>query len=277
MSPKVVLYTFAGRKPNMELQLPLVRRILDEHSEVRFDIWNLTKTARDDFYVQSLGGPGVRVRQDFQRVLPWWRRFDKVWHYYTQGKYADTLFVKIDDDVVFLETERWDDFIAAVRAAPGIITSALTINNGASTPLIPGQLATFKKLKMPLLDVHLHGTYARFSHDFALEHWDELIDMQPEAVATKDWMSINAIAYDWTIGCKVAELLGQQSPAGIAGRKFKRGQIIGDEGACNMFPRQVFRGFLAAHLTFGPQELPEEIWTEYRKRYAEVGRLYLER
>lgn len=275
---EVVMYCFAGRKENLLLQMPLYQRVLDEHPEVQIDIWKLTRLKRDAEFVERISGhPRLRVRTDFQRVQPWWKRFDHVWRHYTHKQYRDTLFVKIDDDVVFWETDRFGDFLQAAREAPGTISSALTINNGASAPLIPGMQHWIDSMDLPLLDVHLSGEWARAAHDHAIANWDELIGMPVVAKATEDWLSINMIAYDWETGCRVTKPLGEQPALHIAGRDFTLGQTLGDEGSCNMQPRQIVQGFLAAHLTFGPQELPADVWQEYRNQYAALGRAYLDR
>lgn len=272
----VVLYTFAGRAENMELQMPLYQRVLEENPNVRLDVWNLTKLFRDSEYVKRIRGDRIRVRNDFYKIRPWWKRFDHVWRHYAKPEYKGTHFVKIDDDVLFWQPDRFAEFVKESYMAPGVITSALTINNGASIAHTPGMAKEFKKLKMPLLDVHLHGRFAEFAHEFAQEHWDELLQMTMDPRPTEDWMSINMIAYDWETGCRVAQELGNPHPEEIAGRTFGDG-FIGDEGSCNLQHRMVLQGFLAAHLTFGPQELPKEQWQQYRKWYAEAGRRYLER
>lgn len=279
MTENIIFYTFAGRAENMAIQLPLIRRILAENEDVRFDVWNLTKLFRDEEYVKRIKrGPGERlsVRHDFHNIRPWWRRFDYVWRFYSQPQYKGTLFVKIDDDVVFLQTDRFKEFIEAARSAPDKVTSALTINNGASIKHTPGMTGEFRKLKIPLLDVHEHGEFAAMAHEYALKHWDKLLNMSVKPVTTEDWLSINLIAYDWALGREIVDQLGKPSPPEISGRSFNKGTFIGDEGACNLFPRQIVKGFLAAHLTFGPQKLPKEQWNDYRRQYSELGRLYLE-
>ena len=41
------MFCFGGRRANMELQLPFVRRILDEHTDVEYHLWNLARNAED--------------------------------------------------------------------------------------------------------------------------------------------------------------------------------------------------------------------------------------
>lgn len=43
MNFRVILFVFAGRRPNMELQLPFARRILEEHPNTEYHVWNLAR------------------------------------------------------------------------------------------------------------------------------------------------------------------------------------------------------------------------------------------
>jgi hypothetical protein len=274
----VVLYVFAGRRENMELQMPFIHRALDENPWLTVDIWNLTKLYRDAEYVRGIKtSPRLRVRNDYYHVKPWWKRFDCVWREYTKPQYQDTHFVKVDDDVVFWEADAFGQFVESSMLTPGVISSALTINNGASVAHTPGMQARFNTLDIPLLDVHESGEFARLSHTYFLTHWQQLLGLPVEAKPIEDWLSINMISYGWGTGVQVATQLGKPSPSVLCGRPFRPDAVIGDEGACNTVRRQVIQGFLAAHLTFGPQELPKEEWAMFRKEYAELGRRYLAR
>ena len=57
---------------------------------------------------------------------------------------------------------------------------------------------------------------------------------------------------------------------------FRPGTRIGDEGAANMLDRMVMRGFTAAHLGFGPQNLTEHQEFEWRQDYDEIAWEYLQ-
>ena len=60
--------------------------------------------------------------------------------YAERDEYADTVFVKFDDDVVFIETDRFGDMLAAVEKHPNAVVSAnvvgirATVNRSPSVP-----------------------------------------------------------------------------------------------------------------------------------------------
>lgn len=274
-----ILFVFAGRRANMELQLPFIHRILDEHPEVQCHLWNLARAAEDDEYLRTLhlrhNQERLIVINDFHGPDPW-KRMSDVYRYYMDPEFAGSLFVKMDDDVVFIETERFGDFTKAVDTNRNSVISAKVINNGACTLTEPGLRDGFEALGINLLDVHLSSEYAEMSHRYLFNHWTELVGQQSQLIPTPEWLSINLIGYDWAMGKRIAEALGTQPPRYIAGRQFRRIDRMGDEGAVNTLPRLIHQGFLAAHLSFGPQKLPDAKWDELRALYAEVGSQYLD-
>lgn len=274
MSRPVIIFTFAGREPNMRLQEPFIRRILEDHSEVSWDIWDLARDPVDSAYLRTIEGERITVRTQFAGDEPW-RRFDDVYRFYADEKYRDHVFVKGDDDLVFIETKRFADFISAVQ--PNMVLSAKVVNNGSSTPLEPGLNRVFRDLHMPLLDVHLKSKFAVRCHHYFFDHVEKMLEQPIAMHPIRDWLSINWIAYDWRMACKFASLLGTPSPGHIAGRVFTRRAKLGDEGMVNTLPRTIFQGMTVCHLSFGPQErnYPQSGWDELRARYAEIGQEYL--
>ena len=274
----VILFVFAGRKQNMELQLPLVRRIITEHPNVQYHVWNLSRNDDDNHYLRAIEGERITVLNDYFGIAPW-LGFNAVYRHYAHNpKYRDHLFVKVDDDVVFIETGRFGEFVDAVNGNRASVVTAKVVNNGACTPTEPGLWSGFEALSLPLLDVHLSGEYAVMSHTYMFKHWREMVGQPVKLIKTRDWLSINTIGYDWRMVRKIARRVGTPSPGDIAGRSFTPRIKIGDEGMVNMLPRLILQGFLTAHLSFGPQHahLTDAQLSLWRKRYAAIGQQYLD-
>ncbi|QIG58474.1 glycosyltransferase [Mycobacterium phage Cornie] len=268
------MFMFGGRRANVELQLPFVHRILDEHPNVEYHIWDLARDPQDSEYLRTLTGDRISVCTQFAGPKPW-AGFNRVWNYYTSRRYKDCMFVKLDDDVVYLDTDRFGDFLQASKDNPDHVVSALTINNGATTPLIPELWDGYQSLNIPLLDVHMSAEYAEMCHRWFFTNWNTT---RPNTLhETNDWVSINCIAYTWAMGRQIASLLGTRPPRRIAGRSFTPQNRVGDEGSVNMFPRLIHEGFTAAHLYFGPQAkvMSDDLLTELRKQYADIARQHL--
>lgn len=279
MTQPVIMFAFWGRQANVELQVPFIKRILVENPQVQFHGWNLANTIADDAYLHELGlveadTERFTIRHDFAGPRAQ-RHLNRVWLHYTAKVFATTTFVKLDDDVVFVQTDRFGEFLASIEDHPNAVTSALTVNNGASTPLLPQLWEGFAALGIPLLDVHLSNAYACVAHDFFFEHWRELVGEPVEAVPTEEWLSINCIGMSAHVLREVAAKIGKRSPHLIAGRTWHPAMRIGDEGAVNLHHRRILRGFTVAHLSFGPQDLTGEQLTPWRARYGEIADEYL--
>lgn len=261
----------------MELQMPYLRRILDENPDTELHIWDLSRTPEDHAYIQGITGDRITVMDQFYDGTQPWRHFNKVWRHYAEPEYRDHLFVKVDDDVVFLETDAFGSFITAIDANLGTVVSAKVINNGACTHTEPDLWFGYEALHIPLLDVHMSADYADICHRWFFDHWADTINHAPVLTPTEDWLSINLIGYDWRTGYDIAHRLDRPSPPTIAGRTFTPSNRIGDEGSVNMLPRMIHEGFVAAHLTFGPQErtMTAGQLAEYRKLYADIAEQYL--
>lgn len=273
------MFCFGGRRANMELQLPFIHRILDENPDVEYHLWNLARDRQDDRWLRSLP-PRDRLLMIHRFYGPRpWQRFDDIYRHYAGPEFEDTMFVKLDDDIVFLESARLSEFLTAVDEHRDAVVSAKVINNGACTKILPELWNWYlgRTDLQPLLDVHLHREFAEMCHEFFLEHWTELVDNPCASIPTSDWLSINLIGYDWAMANRIAGLLGKQSPHQIAGRVFGRNARLGDEGLVNTLPRVIFNGLTACHLYFGPQlhRGGEHLFDSYRVRYAEVAGKYL--
>lgn len=273
---RTILYVFAGREANMRLLMPFLHRIVEDHPNVDVDIWNLARKPEDAEFLQTLGGERVIVRNDFYQHPDGW---NAVWRHYAKPEYQDTLFVKIDDDVVFFEADRFGEFLDfAYNRYPGGITTAQVVNNGACTKHDPELQRRFEALGIPLLDVHLSNEYARRSHEYFMEHWQSLVGHPLEfKVDMINWLSINFIAFDWSVAKFIGDHVGQYSPPHIRGRDWLPSQILGDEGAANLCDIAIAKGFMAAHLGFGPQCPTDEQLDQWRTVYESIGRNYLSR
>lgn len=237
-----------------------------------------SRNRKDSAYLRAIEGERIVVRTEFSQINTSSGQ-NRVWkHYAATPRYRDHLFVKLDDDVVFLNTDSFGSFIQALLDNPECIVSALTVNNGASTRLIPELWARYERIGIRLLDVHLSAEYAEMCHRWFFDNWHTLTIRTSEVIPTADWVSINAIALTWPVLRQLASTLRARAPREIAGRFYTPRDRIGDEGAANLLPRQIYTGFGVAHLTFGPQDkrMSVELVAELRGHYAHIAEQYLD-
>lgn len=285
--PRTIVYVFAGRQPNIEIALPFYRRILDQHPDVEIDVWDLARDPADSRYIRSLPTiDRMRIRTEYyQGNGKASRGQTHVWRHYTGREYQGAVFVKADDDVLFLDTNQFGQFTQAASNNPDAVVSALTINNGASTHLLPDLWDMYQTLGIPLLDCHLSTEYCERSHRWFLDNWQTLTrNPSCTLVPAESWVSINAITYTWQVGQHIAALLGTRPPEQIMDRHYPHHingrptrYKVGDEGAVNMQPVLIHTGFVASHLHFGPQirAMDPALLAVIRKGYVDVARQYL--
>lgn len=122
----VILTCFAGRQRYMEVLIPYMNTLhVDE-----VHIWDFTRTPADaDFLRHACSHFTIFQVKDNSN-------FNEYYQYYTRQRYPDplTVIVKCDDDIVFIDTDRFDSFIAARRNDPAaLLLSANIVNHGVCT------------------------------------------------------------------------------------------------------------------------------------------------
>lgn len=286
----VILFVFAGRQPNLELQIPMVQRILAEHPTVEYHVWNFARNDADRAFIKTIAGERTTVfngpaATGYESPIPTGvdgamqfgaNEHNAAYNHYADKRFGEHLFVKLDDDIVFLETARFGKFVEAIDTHRGSSLVANIVNNGACTPLIPGIWDGFTRLRVPLLDIHMSNAYAEMCHTFIHTHPEKVLDQPIELVPTEDWLSINAVGYSWSFLRYILATIGTRHPPYLAGRNMRGwGKRFGDEGVFQTQRRIVMKGFTAAHVSFGPQDPTDEQLTRWRARYAALAANYL--
>lgn len=303
---KIVLFLFAGREENMRVQEPFLDRLLDLYPQMEVHLWDLTRRESDAAYIREQfladrvthvnimdalhpGHPISCLYPGRPRRPRGWPPctcmkhkppYEEPYRYYAAKGEPDTIYVKIDDDVLFLETERFDHLIDPLIKHPERIISAMVINNSVSAKYLPDPLRSSIANRFsvgapdnPKNDhrwwaLHTDPEFARYLHAWFLEEFPE--EPSPEAWAEPDYVrtrpgeaiSINCIAFTQATMERLAPMMGDR---------------LGDEGAVDRLLPWVCTTFRAAHLTFGPQDaaMPAGELDRIREAYTDLGRAYL--
>lgn len=300
---KTILFTFAGRRPNLELQVPLVQRILKENPDAEYHLWNFARNDADREYIKTITGERVTVWNGegagFASPTPTEvdaqvRQFGANEHnaaytHYAKPDFEGCQFIKIDDDICFLETARFPQFAAAITAYPDAVIIADTINNCCCTRTHPKLWEQFLTLDIPVDDVYRSQQYADMAHTYLFENVAGILDQPARLVHTEDWTEINAVGYSHQVMRHCLENIGTPHPPVLAGRsmaprpvrrgprlvvrEFPWGEMFGDEGTFQLLPRYIMKGFTAGHLSFGAQG--EELLPQWREGYRHLAEVYL--
>lgn len=299
---RLILFIFAGRRENMMVQKPYLDRILRTYPEAELHLWDLTRNPGDAKYLDTLEGahkgrvrvlrhlhPGHPIRCGYPRGYEGKRPrgyprcecvrhkppYEKPYQWYAeQEEYEGTVYVKMDDDVLFLETRRFDDLLAPVVFHPNRIVSANVINNVVCAKYQPDaqETANWFMVGDPASSkndrrwwaLHTDPDFARWCHDKFLAQATSV--RQPTYVRTRpgEAVSINCIAFSHQTMKRLAT-------------SFVHEPTLGDEGAVDRMLPWICTSFHAAHLTFGPQDtaMSEAELSLLRKQYGELAKGYL--
>ena len=293
---KIVLFVFAGRRVNLDIQRPYLDRLLDQHANAELHLWDLTRTPEDAEYVRAQSSPRVRVLTHLHpghpiecRAIGSGRRgcecmvhrppYEQPYAWYVErDEYADAVFVKLDDDVLFIETDRFNNLLDAVVENPRAVVSANVVNNVVCAKH-EGDLSISIKHRFKVGDPndpandrawwHLHTDpdFARFSHSWFLDNRDALTTGRERRLVRSrpgEKISINTIAFNHATLKRMVGMI-QREPK------------LGDEGAIDRMLPHIAQGFRVAHLTFGPQDKAMTLGEldDLRNGYAAVAKEYL--
>lgn len=287
----------------MEVQRPYLDRILADYPEAELHLWDLTRSAADARYLDTLegshegrvrvlrhlhSGHPIRCRYPTEIKRPrGWPPCTCIRHkppyeepykfYANDASYAGTTFVKMDDDVLFLETKKFAHLIDPLIKQPERIISASVINNAVCAKYNVWNWANTANLfalgtpSEPKNDkrwwaLHTSANFARAEHQWFLTTFEQAVfaDAKPYYVRTRpgEAVSINCIAFTHQTMRKLAGMMNDR---------------LGDEGAVDRLLPWIALSFRAAHLTFGPQDKemsPGEL-EDLRTQYAQLAKEYL--
>lgn len=124
---RVIMTTFAGRRDRMSLLVDYAAAALQRGIITEYHIWDYTREESDRSWISTLPGhcPGIHLRR------PERPRYEDYYDHYREAEYRDALFIKADDDIVFIALEQLPAFIAYRRIdTETFLLSANIVNNG---------------------------------------------------------------------------------------------------------------------------------------------------
>ncbi|MGV3548403.1 hypothetical protein [Rhizobium sp.] len=188
-----------------------------------------------------VGNPGEQ--------MPYWQAYD----YYARRmkSFQDSIFLKCDDDIVYLDIDKLGDFVEFRRTNPKyLVVSANVVNNGVcawfqqQAGSIPASVGDFERPPGGFGGtLWLSADKATRLHDYFLSTKDKRLPLTEKVVDWTERQSINFIAW---LG---RDLVHMALPKGD------------DEKALTVDlpelldrPTAIYSDFMVSHLSFGPQE-----------------------
>lgn len=140
----VVFTCFAGRQRYMTVLVPYIQKLVDMKLVDEVHIWDYTRNTDDEKYLKTLKFKLFSVCDK--------STYSEYYKYYTSKRYPDpqTVIIKCDDDIVFMDTSRFEEFIKARRLyeeaifmSPSVINNPVCMAIQSQRGLLPGFSTNF--------------------------------------------------------------------------------------------------------------------------------------
>ena len=137
----VVFTVFAGRRRYMDVLIPYIQKLVDMKLVDEVHIWDYTRNTEDEKYLKTACDSFSLFSVSDKST------YREYYKYYTSEKYPDpqTVIIKCDDDIVFIDTSRFEAFITARRLAtepifmsPSVINNPVCMSLQFQRGLLPG-------------------------------------------------------------------------------------------------------------------------------------------
>jgi hypothetical protein len=120
----VIFTCFAGRERYLKILIPYIEKLVGKKLVDEVHLWDYTRDPKDAEYIRST---------PFTIMVPETKmNFGDYYKYYRSSRYPDpdTVLIKCDDDIVFIDTDRFEDFIKIRRKTrDAVFMSASVVNN----------------------------------------------------------------------------------------------------------------------------------------------------
>lgn len=137
MENKVILFCPGGRKNILNIQLLYLLKILDLDIVFEYHIWDFSWNKEDSDYISQLNNihPKIKIKNSpFINASRAGEIASKQFayflcDYYTFEKYNEYVFIKLDDDVCFIDIHNFEKFVDGRIKSNAFLYSANVINN----------------------------------------------------------------------------------------------------------------------------------------------------
>jgi hypothetical protein len=234
--------TFAGRRDRMSILVTYMAEALRRGLLTAWHVWDYARSDADSAWIRTTVAaiPGVVINIPSHKDT-----FEACYMSYTPATYGpDTVFVKFDDDIVFIDLDAFEGFIAFRRSRPEIYLLSANVVNNIVCASIQNHLGFFADV--PIDDLHTSGQQATAMHRAFLAgetpKTDRVVVYDPNVV-----LNINFVAW-----------LGADLPSVCLCESLRTGRD--EQALASMFPKlfrrsvAVYGPCVVSHLSFFTQD-----------------------
>lgn len=134
---KVIFVCPGGRQNILSVQLMYMLKILDLDVVFEYHIWDFSWNESDSNYISQLTDihPKIRVKYSpYSNASRAGEIASKQFayflsEYYKHDTYSDYIFIKLDDDICFIDVTQFEKFVEGRRTSKAFLYSANIVNN----------------------------------------------------------------------------------------------------------------------------------------------------
>jgi len=139
---KVILFCPGGRKNILSIQLLNMVNILELDIVFEYHIWDFSWSVEDSDYISQLNNIHPKIKIKYSPYTNASRGTEIaskqfsyfLCDYYNFETYSDYIFIKLDDDICFIDTNNFEKFIDGRIKSNSFLYSANVINNNYLAP-----------------------------------------------------------------------------------------------------------------------------------------------
>ena len=264
---KVYYTVFAGRRANLEIQFRYIDRLLDMGLIHEVHLWDFTRNAEDAAYLKKIGKYQVFHVDNKDSWGEYYSYYGKTFKAFK----TDCVVIKADDDIVYLDVDKFGDFIKHVKstefkdggslyAFPSIVNNGVTSHHQQQYSKYYGSIGVlpydpfFGRLVCDgALATKVHTHFLNYIESYkgderVLKHKiGDRISINFFAINGRDLHVFLDIGWD-----------DEHDVSVTVPKRYGRGA-------------EIYMGFIVAHLGFAPQRKTGLEEDKLRKRYKKIG------
>lgn len=121
----VILTIFAGREKNLEILLKYTDILFSKNYIKEVHMWNYCRKDVDEQYIKKINKKYVKIFNPNNK-----KEWNEYYEYYTIDKFPNSIIIKCDDDIVFMDVNSFGKFIQKrVEDDTHVLMFANIVNN----------------------------------------------------------------------------------------------------------------------------------------------------
>ena len=132
-----ICIVFAGREDRMSILMHYIHKAINNGKLDEVHLWDYTRKETDSVWIDGLKTDKIKVfkpdrtKIDFECNGTTYKvdNFSIVWKEYLDEKYTNDSFLKLDDDIVYLDIDQLDDIFYFVENNDTLWTTPIVVNN----------------------------------------------------------------------------------------------------------------------------------------------------